>query len=198
MRLLFRDEQRKILGIILEEATNEARALYRNFHDEHAHLIRFVTDLGVPLPRRFRLAVDFTLNSDLLDAFSADEVDLKKSREIIEEIRRTGVKPDAVTLEFDLRRTIERLFARFVTDPMEPGLLPRLEETIDLVQSLPFGVRLWEAQNTYYDMMRNYAGQVQKRAESGDAEAQVWLQTFARLGEKLEVRFQVTSLAGAA
>ena len=198
LRLLFRDEQRKILGIILEEATNEARSLYRHFHDEHAHLIRFVTDLGVPLPRRFRLAVDFTLNSDLLDAFSADDVDLKKSREIIEEIRRTGVKPDAVTLEFALRRTIERLFARFVTDPMEPGLLPRLEETIDLVQSLPFGVRLWEAQNTYYDMMRNYAGQVQKRAESGDAEAQVWLQTFARLGEKLRVRFQVTSLAGAA
>ena len=48
LRLLFRDEQRKILGVILEEATNEARVLYRNFHDEHAHLIRFVTDLGVP------------------------------------------------------------------------------------------------------------------------------------------------------
>ena len=51
LRLLFRDEQRKILGLILEEATDEARALYRNFHDEHAHLIRFVTDLGVPLPQ---------------------------------------------------------------------------------------------------------------------------------------------------
>ena len=198
LRLLFRDEQRKILGIILEEATNEARALYRNFHDEHAHLIRFVTDLGVPLPRRFRLAVDFTLNSDLLDAFSADEVDLKKSREILEEIRRTGVKPDAVTLEFALRRTIERLFARFVADPVDPGLLARLEETIDLVQSLPFGVRLWEAQNTYYEMMRNHAGQVQERAERGDAEAQVWLQAFARLGEKLKVRFQATSVTGAA
>jgi alpha-amylase/alpha-mannosidase (GH57 family) len=198
LRLLFRDEQRKILGIILEEATNEARSLYRNFHDEHAHLIRFVTDLGVPLPRRFRLAVDFTLNSDLLDAFSADDVDLKKSREILEEIRRTGVKPDAVTLEFALRRTIERLFAQFVAEPTKPGLLSRLEETIDLVQSLPFGVRLWEAQNTYYEMMRNYAGQVQERAERGDAEAQVWLQAFARLGEKLKVRFQATSVAGAA
>src|SRR5713101_875779 len=199
LRLLFRDEQRKILGIILEEATNEARALYRNFHDEHAHLIRFVTDLGVPLPRRFRLAVDFTLNSDLLDAFSNGEVDLKKSREILEEIRRTGVTLDAVTLEFALRRTIERLFTRFVADPMEPGLLPRLEETIDLVQSLPFGVRLWEAQNTYYGMMRNYAGQVRERAESGDVEAQAWLQAFARLGEKLRVRFQVvTSAAGVA
>ncbi len=193
LRSLFRDEQRKILGVILEEATNQARVLYRNFHDEHAHLIRFVTDLGVPLPRRFRLAVDFTLNSDLLDAFSNGEVDLNKSREILEEIRRTGVKRDAVTLEFSLRQTIERLFARFVANPMEAGLLQRLEETIDLALSLPFTVRLWEAQNTYDGMMRNYAGQVQERAERGDSEARVWLEGFARLGEKLKVKVQINA-----
>jgi hypothetical protein len=197
LRLLFRDEQRKILGIILEEATNEARALYRNFHAEHAHLIRFVTDLGVPLPRRFRLAVDFTLNSDLLDAFSVEEVDLNKSREILEEIRRTGVKPDAVTLEFALRRTIERLFTRFVADPMEPGLLPRLQETIELVLSLPFEVRLWDAQNTYYRLMRELASKVNERAEHGDAEARAWLDGFVKLGEKLKVKVQINTAVGA-
>jgi alpha-amylase/alpha-mannosidase (GH57 family) len=198
LRLLFRDEQRKILGIILEEATNEARAMYRNFHDEHAHLIRFVTDLGVPLPRRFRLAVDFTLNSDLLDAFSADEVDLKKSREILEEIKRTGVTPDAVTLEFALRRTIERLFTRFVANPLEPALLQRLQETIALVLTLPFQVRLWEAQNTYYSMMRGIAGEVRERAERGDAEAQAWLDGFVMLGEALKVRVQINAAVGVA
>jgi len=197
LRLLFRDEQRKILGIILEEATNQARAMYRNFHDEHAHLIRFVTDLGVPLPRRFRLAVDFTLNSDLLDAFSVEDVDLKKSREILEEIRRTGVTPDAVTLEFAVRRTIERLFTRFVADPMEPGLIPRLQETVDLVLSLPFQVRLWEAQNTYYRMMREVAGEVRERAERGDAEAQAWLDGFVRLGELLKVKVQINAAVSA-
>jgi alpha-amylase/alpha-mannosidase (GH57 family) len=198
LRSLFRDEQRKILGVILEEATNEARALYKNFHDEHAHLVRFVTDLGVPLPRRFRLAVDFTLNSELLDAFSNGEVDLPKSRAILDEIRRTGVKPDAVTLEFALRRTIEHLFTRFVANPMEPSLLQRLDETIDLVLSLPFQVRLWEAQNTYYSMMRDYAGQVQERAERGDPDARAWLEGFAKLGDKLKVQFQVASTAGVA
>jgi alpha-amylase/alpha-mannosidase (GH57 family) len=193
LRLLFRDEQRKILGIILEEATNEARAMYRNFHDEHAHLIRFVTDLSVPLPRRFRLAVDFTLNSDLLDAFSAENVDLQKSREILNEIQRTGVTPDAVTLEFALRRTIERLFTRFVADPMEPGLLQRLQETIELVLTLPFQVRLWEAQNTYYRIMQEQAGKVSERAESGDPEARAWLEEFVKLGDALKVRVQINA-----
>ncbi len=196
LRLLFRDEQRKILGVLLEEATNQARALYRDFHDEHARLIRFVTELGVPLPRRFRLAVDFTLNSDLLDAFSSDEIDLNKAREILEEIRRTEVKPDAVTLEFALRRTIDRLFTLFVTDAMNPDLLQRLNETIDLVLSLPFEVRLWDAQNTYYSMMRSYAGPVRERAEHGDPEARAWLEAFAGLGEKLKVNVQITASVG--
>ncbi len=198
LRMLFRDEQRKILGIILEEATNEARVLYRNFHDEHAHLIRFVTELGVPLPRRFRLAVDFTLNSDLLDAFCNGEVDLPKSREILEEIKRTGVKPDAVTLEFALRQTIERLFARFVANPMEPGLLQRLQETVDLALTLPFEVRLWEAQNTYYGVMREARSRSSERAEHGDPAARDWLEQFAKLGDKLKVRFQLKAATGAA
>jgi len=198
LRMLFRDEQRKILSVILEEATNEARALYRNFHDEHAHLIRFVTDLGVPLPRRFRLAVDFTLNSDLLDIFSAEEVDLNKSRAILEEIHRTGVTPDAVTLEFALRRTLEHLFIRFVANPLEPGLLQRLQQTINLVLSLPFEVRIWEAQNTYYRMMCNYAGQILERAEHGDADARGWLEAFTELGETLKVRVEITAAVGTA
>ena len=81
---------------------------------------------------------------------------------------------------------------------MQPDLLVRLEETIDLVRSLPFEVRLWEAQNIYYAVMRDYAGRVRERAEHGDAEARAWMERFARLGEKLRVRFQVTSAAGAA
>ena len=55
--------------------------------------------------------------------------------------------------------------------PWNRACLQRLQETIDLVLSLPFQVRLWEAQNTYYRMMREVAGEVRERAERGDAEA---------------------------
>jgi hypothetical protein len=46
--------------------------------------------------------------------------------------------------------------------------------------------------------MRDYAGQVRERAEGGDSEAQTWLKEFAKLGEKLKVRFEVPSAAGVA
>ena len=80
---------------------------------------------------------------------------------------------------------------------MEAGLLQRLQEAVDLVLSLPFEVRLWEAQNTYYSLMRDYAGAVRERAEHGDSEAQAWLEGFARLGEKLKVKVQINAAVGA-
>ncbi len=193
LRLLFRDEQRKILNALLEEATNQARVLYRNFHDEHAPLIRFVTDLGVPLPRRFRLAVDFTLNSDLLEEISRDEVDVQRAKEILEEVRRTGVQLDAVTLEFALRHTIERSFRQFGGEPTAPGLIQRLEQTVDLAVSLPFEVRLWEAQNIYYRVMREQAPEVKRQAEQSLSDAQAWMESFTRLGDKLRVKVQIAS-----
>jgi hypothetical protein len=85
------------------------------------------------------------------------------------------------------------LFTRFVADPMEPGLLQRLQETIELVLTLPFQVRLWEAQNTYYRIMQEQAGKVSERAESGDPEARAWLEEFVKLGDALKVRVQINA-----
>jgi Domain of unknown function (DUF3536) len=195
LRLLFRDEQRKILGILLKEAMSEAQVLYRRFYQEHTQLVRYVTDSGVALPKRFQMAVDFTLNSDLLDAFSGDEVDVGRAREILEQVRRTGVALDTVTLEFALRQTIERSFHRFLADPVKPGLLARVDSNIDLVSELPFEVRLWETQNVHYNVMQDRAREIRERAQKGDGEARAWLDQFVALGAKLKIRveFDVSS-----
>jgi alpha-amylase/alpha-mannosidase (GH57 family) len=197
LRLLFHDEQRKILGFLLEEAMDEARVLYRKFYDEHARLIRYVTDAGVNLPKRFQMAVDFTLNSDLLDAFSGEEVDTEKAGAVLDQVRRTGVTLDTVTLEFALRQTIERLFQRFLADPKKPGLLVRVDETVALVSQLPFPVRLWEAQNVYYSVMQNLAGQFSETANSADSEGSAWRDRFVALGEKLKIKVEMEASAKA-
>ena len=195
LRLLFRDEQRKILGLLMEEAMGDARALYRNFYDGHAPLIRYLTDLGVPLPKRFQMVVDFTLNSDLLDALSPEAADLKRAREIIAQVGRTGVTLDTVTLEYALRQVIERLSHRFLADPTRPGLLKQLDDTVDLAASLPFDVRLWEAQNIYYSVMQDHIVRVRARAQRGDSEALAWLDSFAKLGEKLKMAVEISASA---
>ena len=188
LRLLFRDQQRKIVNLILESATAEAAALYHRFYGDYATLARFVTDLGIPLPRRFQMAIDLSLNEDLLEVLSADQPDAGRVEAILEEVSRTGVELDMVTLEFAFRRTIERAARQFTKEPCSQQRLGRFDALVALCTALPFEVNLWEAQHAYYQVMQTCFPELQAAAERGDADAQAWIHTAQSLGERLSVR----------
>jgi hypothetical protein len=104
LRFLFRDEQHKIVRILLESALGPASALYRSFYREYGPLAQFLTLNGVRVPNRFRVAIDFALHQDLQTALSRDDVDVEKVRQLLDQIRRSGVSPEEVGLEFAFRR----------------------------------------------------------------------------------------------
>jgi hypothetical protein len=187
LRYLFRDEQRKVVASILEHATDEASALYRSFYSQYGTLIRFVTDLGIPLPPRFHMAVDFTLNENLLNALAKPDPDAAEIDEMLDQIRRAGFEPDKVTLEFSFRRTVEHAAEAFRDHPDDLEHLREFQRIAAICPSLPFEVNLWVAQNIYFVVTRARSEQYRKRAEAGDETAREWLASATALGEILNV-----------
>ncbi|MEO8125913.1 MAG: DUF3536 domain-containing protein [Bryobacteraceae bacterium] len=149
LRLLFRDQQRKIVGLIMKKALAEAAYLYRNFYGQYSTLARFVNELNIPLPPRFRMAVEFTLHDDILAALSADEPDVSRVESLLEQIRRTGIPLNTVTLEFAFRATVERAANGFKEHPFDAQRLHCFHAAMTINDILPFSVNLWAAQNIY-------------------------------------------------
>ena len=65
-RILFRDEQRRILRRILDSTLAEADSVYRQLYEHQVPLMRYITNLGVPLPRALHTAAEFVVNADLV------------------------------------------------------------------------------------------------------------------------------------
>jgi alpha-amylase/alpha-mannosidase (GH57 family) len=187
LRSLFRDEQRKVIGQILESILEGAWATYRRIYNDHIPLMRFLTDMGVPLPRVFQSTAEFVLNLNLRQTFEAEEPDLEIIYGILEQAHFLQVSLNPGYLEFTLRKTLERLAERFKECPSEVLYLGHLEETVRLVNGLPFEVNLWKVQNLYYEMMQAVYPGWRWRAEQGQEDAQVWVNHFLGLGEKLSV-----------
>ena len=61
---LFRDEQRKVLNLMLESSLAEAETVYRQLYEQQVPLMRLLTDLAMPLPKAFSMAADFFLNTN--------------------------------------------------------------------------------------------------------------------------------------
>ncbi len=199
LKSLFRDEQRRIVNRILESTLVDTEAFYRRIYQDHSPLMRFITelsvpltDLRVPLPKAFHMAAEFILNIDLHRALQEDAPDLDRIHALLEEAGMWHVQLDFASLGYALQRTIERLAERFRVQTGELPLLQWLEGMVNLARSLPFSVDLWRTQNAYYEVLQTVYDEFQDKAEHGDEAAKMWMGHFIALGEKLSVR--VTSV----
>jgi alpha-amylase/alpha-mannosidase (GH57 family) len=188
LRLLFRDEQRRILRLILNQALEEAETSYRQLFEHYAPMMRFMADLHIPPPRRFQIAAEFTLNSLLRRELEAETLDLDRVHALLEESKRTGISLDAQTLEFSMRGATERLAEKWFDQPDDRERLQALSNAAALAPAFPFPIDLSKTQNLFFKVLQKiYPGHAKRSAES-DPAAKQWTAAFTALGEKLRVR----------
>lgn len=187
LRSLFREEQRRILGVILSEHLRQAEATHREIHDTHAPLLRVLADLHIPLPRSFVASVEFVLNTDLRRAFESKTPDLDRIRQLLSEAADwTGVELDSPRLAYAARRAIERGMEAVGLDPQQSDRMTRLAQLVTVCGSAPFHVDLARAQNLYDQLRRR----VRTELASHPAEVPLrdWMQAFDALGRELGFR----------
>lgn len=195
LRSIFHDDQRKILNTILKATLAEAEAGYRHIYETHASMMRFVTDLNVPLPREFSIAAEFALNSSLRSAFeNLENVDISRIKTLLDEARNQRVTLDSTTLGFALRRSIKRLSEQLVADDSDLELMKKLETAAGLARNMPFEVNIWRAQNNYYQILQKTYPDRLEKAKQGDAAAREWVEHFAALGGNLLVKVELPAL----
>ncbi|HWO74249.1 MAG TPA: DUF3536 domain-containing protein, partial [Dehalococcoidia bacterium] len=187
LKSLFRDEQRKVVDRVLQARRAEAEAVYRRLFEDNLPTMRFLSDIGVPLPSYLRTAAAFIISTDLHWAFKDDDPDLEHIRYLLDEAKRWDVTLDTPGLAFQLRSTLRKMARRFEGQPDDLPTLLSLEQVVDLARSLPFEVDLWEPQNVYFRLMHNLLPELEARTP-GDEGWLTWLQHFLELGQKLGIQ----------
>jgi alpha-amylase/alpha-mannosidase (GH57 family) len=188
IRSLFRDEQRKVLKQLMEPEQEVVRTAYRQIYNQHLSLMHFLTEVGIPMPKAFRVTADYVLNLNLRQALEAAELDLDYIQGLLKEAQALQVELDAADMEFAWRKTLERLADRFRENPAELASLKQLEAAASLAEDLPFAVNLWKPQNIYYEILQTRYPEQRKKARKGFQEAQTWVEHFLALGDMLSVR----------
>jgi len=182
LRTLFRDDQRRVLGRILESTLEAAATLYAQIYENHAPLMRFLAELNVPQPRAFLATAEFVINSRLRQALRSEETDLQAVRALHESAAREGVPLDGDSLGYALGRRLEELMERLRADPGDLELLQRADALAALAGALPFEVKLWQVQNAYFELL---GAEYPARARGPEPGARLWAQRFRSLGEAL-------------
>jgi hypothetical protein len=188
LKSLFRDEQRKVLGYILESTMSEIEAAYRQLYDSHYPPMRFLSELGGPVPKAFHAAAELILNIDLHRAVSSGTLDTEGIRTLIDTANSWHVDLDTDGISYDLQENLERMMTDLVAEPQETDIFKHLVDAVSLAQTMPFTVDLWKVQNLYWDMLKTSYPEFKQKAERNDRQAAEWVKSFVSLGEQLKIR----------
>ena len=184
---LFRDEQRKIVGLILNDSLTSAAGAYRTIYENQAPLIRFLNSLNIPVPAAFKAAADVAINSQLRQAFERPDLDADNIQSYLKEAATSRVPLDTTTLEFTIRRRLEQQATRFAEHPDDMENVQRFRKQLELAQTLPFPVTLWEVQNISYAPLMKAIEERRLRAENNDPEASTWMKELTALRNGLRI-----------
>jgi len=147
--------------------------------------MRFLTDLGNPLPGALHAAAEFILNTDLARAVSGESLNMERVLELIQEAKSWEIDLDCEGLAFLFKQTLERLMQRFVFTPEDDSLLNDILVTVEAIPTLPFEVNVWKVQNMFYEVLSKNHPALQQRADEGDEKVGEWIGMFRTLGDRL-------------
>jgi hypothetical protein len=184
LRSLFKDEQKRIIDIILQQTLQDAETSYHTIYQKHGPLLRFLKEMDQPVPEVLRFTAQFVLNSDLVRTFNSDPVDSVRVSMLLELVKREGVQIEEAGVGYAASNALTRLMKSLRESPQDFELLQRANLLVALLEMLPFKVSYWNAQNIYYALLQT---EYPAMARQQDSASRQWAESFAALGEKLQV-----------
>jgi hypothetical protein len=181
---LFTDEQRRIVQLILNttlsDIENSLTAIYR----DHASLLHYLSQAGLPKPPALTLAAGFAINAGLRRALEADPVDQPQLRSFLSLAKADQVPLDTATLSYIADGRMKRAM---IDLQMSSGSLETLERALALgrmLAELPFDLNLWQAQNIWYEILRTSSYALTALAAEDRPR---WEKNFSELGACLSI-----------
>lgn len=187
LRHLFKDEQRKVLDLILQKPLEEITQTYQQIYDNQFALLRFLRDIGTPAPRALQAPAECVVGTRLHRLFAAPGLDLIELKRLAAEAGRLGLELQDPTLGFTAGHQIARQMEKLARAPQNLALVITINETLEILGRLPIRLDLWRAQNSYYAICHQLCPTIQKSLHAGDTTLTEWFEQFRLLGQALKV-----------
>jgi alpha-amylase/alpha-mannosidase (GH57 family) len=154
---LFTDEQRRIIQLILNSTLWDIENSLTTIYQDHASLLHYLSQAGLPKPPALTLAAGFAVNAGLRRALEADTVDQAQLRSFLSLAKADEVTLDIPTLSYIADQRMKRIMVEL---QMSSGSMEMLDRALVLARALselPFDLNLWQAQNIWYEILRTSA-----------------------------------------
>jgi alpha-amylase/alpha-mannosidase (GH57 family) len=187
---LFRDEQRRIVQVILNSTLSSIENSLTTIYEDHASLLHYLSQTSLPKPPALTLAAEFAINAGLRKALEGDPVDQALLRSFLALAKADQIPLETATLSYIADQRMKRAMVEL---QISAGSLEALDRALALARTLvelPFELNLWQAQNIWYEILRVSSYGLTALATDDRPR---WEKDFCELGSCLSIDYEAIS-----
>ena len=181
---LFRDEQLRIVDLILKTTLSEVEDSLISIYRDQAALLHFLSQSQLPRPAALNLAANFAINAGLRRALESEPIDAIELRSYLGLSRADQVTLDKPLLGYIAGQKMKRAMLDLQEEVAETTENTEALENALLVartiSELPFELNLWQAQNLWYEIYR-------RMGHSCSLDPTSWCKRFFELGKLMRI-----------
>jgi alpha-amylase/alpha-mannosidase (GH57 family) len=184
IRSLFRDEQRRIVDLILKATLSDVEATLASIYENQASLLHFLSQAGLPRPEALTIAATFAIDAGLRRALESEPIDALQMRTYLELAQSDQVPLQTARLGYladqKMKRAMVDLQAEVAEQAEQISTLENALLAARVLSELPFELNLWQAQNIWYDIWK-------RTPKPAVPDPEAWLKGFHELGRILRI-----------
>ncbi len=184
---LFRDEQRKVLYQVLDEALINIEQALRRVNDFHQPIFEVAHQLRVPLPKIMTNTLNVMFNTDLMQALAGTELSMEYLRQLVQEVVDWNLDIDRVTVAFVVQHRLEEFMGRFRVRPQDVSWANKTRELLEVLRPLNLKIELWRVQNLFFQTVKDHGPNPQKSGPLFARFPQNWMDDVRALGDLLNI-----------
>lgn len=187
IRSLFRDEQRRIVDLILKSTLSEVEATLSSIYENQASLLHFLSQSGLPRPEVLTLTATLAIDAGLRRALESEPIDALQMRAYLELAQSDQVPLQTARLGYladqKMKYAMVDLHAEVADELEQISTIENALLVARTLNELPFDLNLWQAQNIWYDIWKH-------KPKPAVPDPEAWIKGFYDLGELLRISVQ--------
>lgn len=184
---LFRDEQRSIMELVMENTLKGAEGAMQQLYENTFPLLKTFQEINMNIPYRLKMPVEMAINNKLTRELKREDFDLGKLKKQLRSAVQIHVDMDVVTLNYLADKRLNIYLKKLEQDPRDLGLLREVNDLLRTLDESPINPETWEAQNRAFAIKEELFNTISQNGEAGDKEAQVWTEEFRELANHLNL-----------
>jgi alpha-amylase/alpha-mannosidase (GH57 family) len=187
---LFTDEQRRIVRLILNSTLWDIENSLTIIYEDHASLMHYLSQAGLPKPPALTLAAGFAVNAGLRRALDSDPIDQAQLRSLLALAKADQIPLETANLSYIADQRMKRDLIELQNSSGSLEILDRALALARVLVELPFELNLWQAQNIWYEILRTSSNALTALAADDRPR---WEKNFNELGSCLSIDYEAIS-----